>query len=123
MTITRISTKTVNIHLLDNGIAELRSKPDMLREFDLNDMRLIVEAIKSVNDSHRLLLIYIDNGKYSQEARKFLSNQNTIADKIAMVANKPLQKLVGNFFLGINRPKIPIKLFSNSLDAESWLLI
>ncbi|MBD3638225.1 MAG: STAS/SEC14 domain-containing protein [Crocinitomicaceae bacterium] len=123
-TTSKRETTTLNIILFDNGIASFRAKPSMTREFTLKDVREIHAEIITFNRVNRLFLIHIENGMYSLEARKYLANvEKTLADKIAMVAQKPLQKVVGNFFLGINRPPIPIKLFTNQDEAKEWLLL
>lgn len=117
-----IETSTVQINLKDNGIAVFRAKDHMTRVFTLDDLKEIDEKIMDFVGTHRLYLIHIVNGKYTQEARRHLQGHTNVADKIAMVAKGPFQKLVGNFFLGFNRPNITIKLFTTADEAEKWLL-
>lgn len=40
---------------------------------------------------------------------------------VALMAEGPISRMVGNFFVGLNKPKVPLKLFSNREDAFAWL--
>ncbi|RYD78221.1 MAG: hypothetical protein EOP53_11575 [Sphingobacteriales bacterium] len=61
----------------------------------------------------------------TKEARDYLASdegsQQIIAS--ALVIDSKVGKLLGNFFLQINKPKIPLKLFTNKTDALDWLNI
>ena len=58
-----------------------------------------------------------------REARAFFTangrNTNTLA--FAIIIDSSVSKVVGNFFLGINKPIVPTKLFSNEDNAIEWL--
>jgi hypothetical protein len=41
---------------------------------------------------------------------------------VAIVVKSPLGRAVGNFFIGLNRPLMPTRLFTDEADAEAWLL-
>jgi len=43
-----------------------------------------------------------------------------IAD--AFIIHTLSQKIIANFYLKIQKPVVPTKFFSNSMDAEKWLL-
>lgn len=59
-----------------------------------------------------------------REARSFFTTNgrktNTLA--FAIIIDSSVSKAVGNFFLGINKPLIPTKLFLNEESALAWLL-
>ncbi|MBL7892483.1 MAG: hypothetical protein JNL63_07630 [Bacteroidia bacterium] len=40
---------------------------------------------------------------------------------IGMLIRSPLSKVIGNFFLGINRPPVPTRLFNSEAKALDWL--
>ncbi|TSJ45439.1 hypothetical protein [Fluviicola chungangensis] len=58
-----------------------------------------------------------------REARAFFTangrNTNTLA--FGIIIDSSVSKVVGNFFLGINKPVVPTKLFSNEEQAIEWL--
>lgn len=40
---------------------------------------------------------------------------------LAMLVNSPIQTMLGNIFLRMNRPPYPTRLFRNHADAMTWL--
>jgi hypothetical protein len=59
----------------------------------------------------------------SKEARDFFSIQNrsTNINSFAVIIDSPLSRIIGNFFMGLNKPSVPAKLFNNEQDAIMWL--
>jgi len=41
---------------------------------------------------------------------------------IAMLVSSPLSRIIGNFFLGLNQPEVPTKMFTERTSAEVWIL-
>jgi hypothetical protein len=60
----------------------------------------------------------------SREARDYFSmkNHEPQVSAIAMVVRSPLSKVIGNFFLGVNKPVVPTHLFTSAEKAYHWLL-
>jgi len=58
----------------------------------------------------------------SKDARDFYAGENTAAyaKAVALVVKSPISRVIGNFFLGINKPSFPTKLFSNEDEAIQW---
>ena len=40
----------------------------------------------------------------------------------ALVVGSPVSRVIGNFFVGLNRPKYPLRLFDDQEFATAWLL-
>jgi hypothetical protein len=40
----------------------------------------------------------------------------------AILIDSSVSRVVGNFFLGINKPAVPTKLFTNEKEAVKWLI-
>jgi hypothetical protein len=59
----------------------------------------------------------------SKEAREFLGGEMGIKGikSAAIMTNSPLSKTIANFFLLINKPKVPTKMFTNKKEAVKWL--
>jgi hypothetical protein len=59
----------------------------------------------------------------TRDARNFFTTNgrktNTLA--FAIIIDSSVSKVVGNFFLGINKPAVPTKLFSDETHALEWL--
>ena len=59
----------------------------------------------------------------TKEARDHFSIQNreTFITAFAVLIDSPLSRIIGNFFMGLNKPTIPAKLFTNENEAIDWL--
>lgn len=59
----------------------------------------------------------------TRDARNFFTTNgrqtNTLA--FAIIIDSSVSKVVGNFFLGINKPAVPTKLFLDESNAAEWL--
>jgi hypothetical protein len=47
------------------------------------------------------------------------STQRTVG--IAVLIGSPLSRVIGNFFIGLNKPLIPCQLFTAEPEALAWL--
>jgi hypothetical protein len=58
-----------------------------------------------------------------REARTYYTTEEAARLKtaMAMVVDSPLQRMLGNFFLRLNRPPYPTRLFADQEAALSWL--
>jgi len=56
-------------------------------------------------------------------ARDFFSSKNGIKGlkAAAIIVESPFSSFLGNFFLKVNKTRLPVKLFTNSSTALSWL--
>ncbi len=60
----------------------------------------------------------------SREARDLYAKSEahgTSVVGVALVVRTPIARIIGNFFLGFNRPPRPIRMFSDTHEAELWL--
>lgn len=70
------------------------------------------------------ILIRMGKTRLSRDAREVFasSEANTaLTNRAALLADNPLAVAVGNFFLGLNRPKHPTRLFTDETAAIAWL--
>ncbi|MGZ4038838.1 MAG: DUF7793 family protein, partial [Bacteroidia bacterium] len=58
-----------------------------------------------------------------REARKHFSTngRDTKISAMAVMVKSPLSRVIGNFFMGLNKPQIPARLFDSEADAVEWL--
>lgn len=60
--------------------------------------------------------------KITAEARNYLANEgNELVLASAILINSPITKMIGNFFIAVNKPKNPTRLFTNKEEALKWL--
>jgi hypothetical protein len=59
----------------------------------------------------------------TREARLFASSADAIqvVKAVALLIGSPVSRVIGNFFLGINKPPYPTRIFTSEAEALSWL--
>jgi hypothetical protein len=59
----------------------------------------------------------------SREARTFFASATAaeVFAATALLVRSPLSRAVGNFFLGLNKPSMPTRLFTDETEALAWL--
>lgn len=58
----------------------------------------------------------------TKDARDHFSmkGRDTNVSSIAIIVGSALSRMVANFYLGINKPKVPVRLFNNDASAIKW---
>jgi hypothetical protein len=97
----------------------------LCEDVDLNTVKMIVEyRLSHFGHKEFPLLIHTNKVKYiSREARNYLASKEG-CQKIkscAILTNSIVTKVIANFFLQINKPLVPTKLFTNEDSARKWL--
>lgn len=59
----------------------------------------------------------------SKEARDHFSmrDRKGYVNSIAILIASPVSRIIGNFFMGLNKPTVPTKLFTEEETALKWL--
>jgi hypothetical protein len=57
----------------------------------------------------------------TREARKFWAQNHGVATPCAVLVSGGVASALGNFWLSVNRPGTPTKLFSSEAEAVEWL--
>jgi hypothetical protein len=77
-----------------------------------------------VNYRPRPLLCDLTNVvKMTQECRRHFAGEEHAAtfSRCALIVTSPISRIIGNFFLGLNKPLKPTRLFNNKEDGLKWL--
>lgn len=94
-------------------------------ELELEDILEMKEETKELSEGNKfsVLLDATHNFLISSEARIKLSSAEYTKDRVAtaLVTKSLANKLIGNFFIKINKPASPTKLFAEELPALLWL--
>lgn len=73
-------------------------------------------------EKYPMLNILHPNNTFTEDAKKFSANEGvSYSISEAFVLNNGMLKILGNFYLRFNRPKVPTRLFSNEEEARKWL--
>lgn len=106
-----------------DGIARTKVKPQA--EVTIKESLENSKAVNSLRSDKKFpLLIDARHIKsISKEARDNFSirNRETMINSFAVIIESPLSRIIGNFFMGLNKPSVPAKLFNNEQDAIAWL--
>jgi hypothetical protein len=94
-------------------------------EVSLDDARENLETTARLSQGKRLPVMVDLRGVRSQsaEARALLAGPagTAVSVAVAMIIASPLSRVLGNFYLGFNRPETPTRLFTSQDEAEAWL--
>ena len=118
-----IRTNVFDVWKLKDNLLFLRPKDNYV--IDEDDMKALNEAIGSTFGKTKFFNI-VEFGAYNnvtQEARRYAateeSNQYTLAD--AYIIKSLALKIMGNFYLKVDRPPVPTRLFKDFESALEWL--
>jgi hypothetical protein len=119
----QVRTRAATHFLGDDGI--VRAILDEGAEETLADAKASVEAVFQVsNGTKRPLLVDLRKVKSQDRgARVYYSGPESLSSSlgIAILMGSPISRMLGNFFLGFSKPKVPLKLFTSEADAIQWL--
>jgi hypothetical protein len=60
--------------------------------------------------------------KADKAARDFLAKEGSSYTKgVAIIVDSPMTKIIGNFYLGLNKPTAPTKMFTDKQEALAFL--
>lgn len=118
-----LETKTATVRACPDGIVRVVVKPGA--ELTLEDVREhFTSGAKYMGGGKSSVLVDTSKVKsVSRAAREFVSSPEAEAyiAAQAIVVGSPVSRLIGNFFLGLNRTSFPTKLFTSESEAVAWL--
>ena len=99
---------------------------EILEYADL-DEKTLTEQFETRNKliGDREFTVLVDarkNHNATREGREFMAkSDNPNRKALAIMTNNLAVKLIANFYIKINKPKTPTKLFNDIKEAEKWL--
>jgi hypothetical protein len=119
----KIVTRTANISY-DSISRILRIEILENAEIELADALQNYEATKILTkrDNYLVLVDGRVNLSVSREARTFAAqSKNDGCTATAFIITSTANKLIGNFYINVNKPSTPTKIFSSEDKAIEWL--
>jgi len=117
-----IETRVFNTWLQD-GICYTRVKPAAV--IGLADAIENSEVVLKVSGGvvYPMLVDLRMINSITKEARDHFSmrGRKPGVNSIAMLVKSPVSSIIGNFFLGLNKPVVPTHLFTSEPKALKWL--
>lgn len=118
-----IELRTQYSWLGEDGIVRVRIKPHVT--VDLADAEAAMRASVELLGASRgpLLVDMTDARELTRDARKYFASpvSGRCHSGVGLIVRSPVARAIGNFFLGINRPIIPTRLFYDEECAATWL--
>lgn len=92
-------------------------------EVDGEDARDALQAIAACadGDSTPVLVDLREARSVSREARQAFRDSG-VPSRIALYVGSSLSRTIANFFIGVARPDVPTRVFTDLDDAQEWLL-
>jgi hypothetical protein len=117
-----VETKCYLTWMGSDGIARTQVKSGA--RIELSDAKENSEIVNGLSNLPEFPLI-VDTREVlsiTKEARDHFSlrGRSSKICGIAIIRSSSLSNVVANFFIGLNRPVVPVKLFSNERDAIKW---
>lgn len=105
--------------LTDEG-DHLRIEWDPGTEITADDAR---ESIAAVERMRRGAPLVVQMGQVTGIPRpaRAIYAQMDVVSRMALVAQSPLSRTIANFFLGLNRTPVPMRMFTDEDVAVAWL--
>lgn len=115
----RYQTDAGEMVMKDDGIIRFRVTPGTMVDAAAAE-QCVRGAIELAGEKNHLLLVDMRGlSGITQEARKVYNDGPATA--VALLIESPVSRVIGSFFLGLNKPAYPLKLFTNEDKAIEWL--
>ena len=118
-----IVTQTAKVWLDENGILRVTSLPGATQTLAQAHENMSVEVQLSGGKRRPLLVDLRGMKSFDRDARAYYAGQEAAKyqSAIALLIGSPLSRVIGNFFIGFNKPAMPTRLFTSELEALEWL--
>ena len=107
----------------NDGIARTKVKPGI--EITLELAMENSKAVNSLFTTKKFPLLIDARGirSMTREGREYFSTRGRDTNTLAfgIIIKSPISRSIGNFFLGLNKPAVPTRLFDNEENAVKWL--
>ena len=107
----------------DNGVVRTRVKPGA--EIDLEQAKENTDAVNTFYEGIKFPLL-VDTREIrsiTRDARQhFTTNDSESSiNSLALLIKSPVSKVIANFFMSVNKPNVPAKIFNSEEKAVDWL--
>jgi hypothetical protein len=118
-----IVTRTSRIRMEADMVVRVIIHPGAVQT--LADAKENVQALENLSQGRpfRAITDIRQMTSQSREAREFYSDashtQSLVA--VAILVGSPMSRVIGNFFMGLNKSNTPTRLFTSDSAALAWL--
>ncbi|MCK4764636.1 MAG: STAS/SEC14 domain-containing protein [Candidatus Aminicenantes bacterium] len=119
-----ITTETCKSWLGDDGIVWSIMLPQAVETIETAKKNTAAGVTLSGGKKRPLLLDMSKIKSMNKEARDYYARgdkRESCEKAVALIIKSPISRILGNFFLGFNKPTEPTKLFTDEKKALEWL--
>lgn len=118
-----IETRVAMISMVEPGIARIIYKADA--RVTIAEARENVDAVaKVVGGVHSPIFTDIRPiSTIDRDSRQYFVGDEAgeVTSATALLVGSPISRVIGNFFIGLNRSQWPVRMFSEESEAMVWL--
>ena len=107
------------------GNSILKIKVFAWAELEIEDAREMREMLVQLANGNKYAVMLDASETFSitKDARELISGNEFAQERIviAFYTLSLANRIIGNFFMGLNKPSVPAKLFNNENEAIAWL--
>lgn len=118
-----VETASARIWVTQDGICRIEHFRDA--DITLEEAKTLIAAQTGLLGNRKVPVLIDANAVNSvePEARKFFSGEEAarVAAACAFLVGSSVSKIIGNFFIRLNKPPYPSRLFTSEAKALDWL--
>ena len=118
--------------ILNHPVCVVSLEDDWLLVFDYAEGAVVDKSVaqevvalaRTAVDSARPTLVRMTTvRKVTRGARAYFGGAENalVTSRAALVVGSDLSRVIANFFLGLSRTAMPVRLFTSEMQARSWL--
>ena len=114
--------RVASLERLDNGIIKQVYLKDI--EFTTEDADELLKLTWELEPSGNWFLLLDQRSKFKlpREARNYFADNMPQTSNLAFLVASKAAEVAGNFFIRLNKPEFPARIFNDEKAAEEWLV-
>lgn len=115
-------TPWFRVALRADGLLVYHPVPGLMLTYEVA-LQVLEQGLQIASSPKPTMVLMQDIARVDREARAFFASEEymRLCSQTALVVGSPVSRVIGNFFVGINRPKYPHKIFDDHELAVEWL--
>ena len=109
-------------YLREDGLLVYRAVPGLVIDHTVA-IKVIEIGLQLVDEPKPTMVLMQDMARVDREARALFASDfyNRLCSQTALVVGSPVSRVIGNFFVGLNRPRHLFRIFDDPAQASEWL--
>lgn len=115
-------TRAAYLTVEEGNILHVKIKNVVVTEADAHEIVAFTQETFE-GAPHTVFVDLAEIREIEKGAREAFSGKgrDSYAEALAFLVRSSISKVIGNFFIGINKPRVPTRMFSDKAKALEWL--